>query len=131
MSGLNISCGDFVADEKSGTALERVLSDLKGLPDVDRQRILAGFDNEEFTLIAPDLANRLIAPLRDYRDALVAEIGHADFLREMEREERSGMCSVKLKWGEGRGWRLYCTVNLLAACEHAAASHLPVAVSLG
>ncbi len=130
MSGLNISCGEFQADEKSGFPFERVLSALPGISGETREQILAGFDDGESTLIAPELAIELIPQLRDYRDALVSEIGHSDFLQEMNREEASGVCSVKLKWGEGRGWRLYCAVNLLAACEHSALSRQPVVVSV-
>ena len=130
MSGLNISCGDFHADDKAGSAFERVLNELPRLADETRVRILAGFDEGEFTLIAPDVAKGLIPQLRDYRASLISEIGHSDFLREMSREESSGICSVKLKWGEGRGRRLYCVTNLLAACEHSSASLQPVAVSL-
>lgn len=130
MSGLNISCGEFQADEKSGSAFERVLRDLPEISDASRQEILSGFDEGEFVLIALDAAIELIPQLRAYRDSLVSEIGHSDFLREMEREESVGIFSVKLKWGEGRGWRLYCAVNLLAACEHSAVSFEPVAVSL-
>jgi len=130
MSGLNISCGDFQADDKSGSAFERVLRDLPEISDASRQEILAGFDEQDFTLIAPDMALKLIPQLRSYRDLLVTEIGHGDFLREMAREESVGICSVKLKWGEGRGARLYCAINLLAACERSAASLEPVAIRL-
>lgn len=130
MSGLNISCGEFQADEKSGSAFERVLRELPEFSDAARQEIFAGFDEGEFTLIAPHVAIELIPQLRAYRDSLVSEIGHGDFLREMAREESVGTCSVKLKWGEGRGWRLYCAINLLAACEHSAVSLEPVAVCL-
>jgi len=128
MSGLSISCGEFRADDKSGSAFERVLKDLPHLPDEARQAILAGFDDGEFTRIATDVAAALIPHLRAYQDSLIAEIGHSDSLREIEREERTGICSVKLKWGEGRGWRLYCTTSLLAACEHSAKSRQPVTV---
>jgi hypothetical protein len=130
MSGLNISCGEFQADEKSGSAFERVLRDLPEISDASRMEILAGFDEGEFILIAPDVAIELIPQLREYRDSLVSEIGHSDFLREMDREESVGICSVKLKWGEGRGWRLYCAVNLLAACEHSSVSLEPVVVCI-
>jgi hypothetical protein len=130
MSGLNISCGEFRADEKSGSSFERVLFELTAISDGTQREILAGFDEAEFTQIATDVAIRLIPHLRDYRDARVLEIGHCDFLTEMDREERSGASSVKLKWGEGRGWRLYCAINLLAACEHLERSHEPVIVCI-
>jgi len=35
-----------------------------------------------------------------------------------------------LKWGEGRGWHLYCAKNLLAACEHSVVTEEPVVVSV-
>lgn len=131
MSGLHISCGDFQAEEKSGSAIERVLRDLPEFSDTFRQEILAGFDEGESTLIRSEVAVALIPRLRAYRDSLISEIGHSDFLREMNREDQLGIPPVKLKWGEGRGWRLYCAINLLAACEHSAVSLEPVSVSLG
>lgn len=128
MSGLNISCGDFHAGDKAGTAFERVLSELPEIPQQTRQKILSGFDTGEHTLIDPDDAAALMPALIAYRDRLIGEIGHADWLQEMEREERSGVCSIKLKWGEGRGSRLYCAVSLLEACERSALTRQQVLV---
>jgi hypothetical protein len=130
MSGLYISCGDFRAGDQAGTAFERVLGELPEIPPQARQKILSGFDVGEHTLIDPDDAAALVPSLTAYRDRLVMEIGHADWLQEMESEERSGVCSIKLKWGEGRGSRLYCAVSLLAACERSALTRQPVLICL-
>jgi len=130
MSGLNISCGDFHAGDKAGTAFERVLSELPDVPQDIKQNILSGFDHGDHTLIQASDAAQLIPPLRLYKDQLIAEIGHANWHQEMDREERTGVCSIKLKWGEGRGSRLYCTTSLLTACEHSALTQNPVLVCL-
>jgi hypothetical protein len=131
MSGLNISCGDIRAGDQAGTAFERVLSELPGISNETRQQLMSGFDEGEQTLIDPADAASLIPSLRLYRDQLIAEIGHDDALQEMAREERTGICSIKLKWGEGRGSRLYCTINLLAACERSVSAQQPVLICLG
>jgi hypothetical protein len=130
MSGLNISCGNFSSEDKAGTPFERVIDELSDIPQEIKKNILSGFDTDEHTFIDPEDAKLLIPPLRAYRNHLVAEIGHDDWMREIDREERTGVCSVKLKWGEGRGWRLYCTVNLLAACQESARTRQPVLVCL-
>ncbi|WNH44952.1 hypothetical protein [Xanthomonas hawaiiensis] len=62
---------------------------------------------------------------------MVADIGHDDHLQETRREDETGPDPAALKWGEGRGWRLYCAKNLLAACEHSAVIDEPVVVSVG
>jgi hypothetical protein len=131
MGGLNINCGEFFADDKSGSAFERVLSDLLGFDDEVKQEILSGFDDNEYTLIEPSYAAQMISPLKVYRDALIRDIGHSDFHKEIDREQSNGGDPVKLKWGEGRGWRLYCAINLLAACEHSLRHQQPVAICLG
>jgi hypothetical protein len=131
MSGLNISCGNYRADDKSGSAFERVISDLPGVADELKHQILAGFEDGEYVVIDAALAASLVPAICSYRDSLVGEIGHADYLREMEREEREARATpVELKWGEGRGWRLYCSINLQAACERAADTQEPVVVCL-
>jgi hypothetical protein len=130
MSGLNISCGSFSSGDKAGTPFERVIDELSGVAQEIKKRVLSGFDTDEHTLIGPEDAELLIQPLLAYRNRLVAEIGHDDWMREIDREERTGVCSIKLKWGEGRGWRLYCAVNLLAACQESAKTGQPVLVCL-
>ncbi len=130
MSGLNISCGGFLADEKSGSAFERVLLDLSGIEDGVKQQLLSGFDNQEYVLIEAVCAADLVPSIRAYRDKLIMEIGHSDYQREMAQEEQTGSDPVKLKWGEGRGWRLYCAINLLAACEISVETKEPVVVCL-
>lgn len=130
MGGLNISCGSFQADDKSGSAFESVLLELPDVPAGMKRDILSGFDNEEYVLIDPGHAASLIQPLEAYQKQLIAQIGHSDWMVEAQREEQNGGDPVKLKWGEGRGWRLYCTTNLLAACRESAESTAPVVVCL-
>ncbi|MBB5943507.1 MULTISPECIES: hypothetical protein [unclassified Xanthomonas] len=81
MSGLNISCGDLVTDEKSGSALERVLEDLTDIEDAIKQQILSGLDEDDRVLIEPPVAKDFVPVLRAYRDQLVADIGHDDPFR--------------------------------------------------
>jgi hypothetical protein len=131
MSCLNISCGSFSSEDKAGTPFQRVIDELREVPEGTRKNILSGFDTNEYTVIDPEDANVLIPSLLAYREKLIADIGHGDCLREIEREEKTGVCSIKLKWGEGRGWRLYCTVSLLAACQESGRTRQPVLVSLG
>ena len=130
MSGLNINCGNFPTDDKSGTAFEHVLKELLGLGEDLKNEILAGLDDGEFTLIQPEQAQLLIKPLTEYKHALVREIGHEDWLKETEREKASGADPVQLKWGHGRGWRLYCVRNLLGACHHSVKNDEPIAICL-
>jgi len=130
MSGLNISCGDYRGDDKSGSAFERVLMDLPDIDDGLKHEILSGFESNEFAIIETAHAKELVSSIRAYRDQLISEIGHADCFKEMEREELAGADPVKLKWGEGRGWRLYCVNDLLVACERSATTRDPVVVCL-
>lgn len=130
MSGLNISCGSFSSEDNAGTPFERVIDELSGVPVKIKKNILSGFDTDEYTFIDPEDAELLIPALLGYRSFLMAEIGHDNWMREIDREESTGVCSIKLKWGEGRGWRLYCAVNLLAACQESAKTRQPVLVSL-
>lgn len=131
MSGLNISCGEFLAEDKSGSAFERVLLDLLGVPEDMKQDILSGFEEQEYVLIEPSRAAALIQSLEAYQSQMVAQIGHSDWWVETQREEENGGDPVKLKWGEGRGWRLYCSANLLAACRTSVQGGEPVVVCLG
>ena len=131
MGGLNISCGEYLADDKAGSAFERVLSELPNVDSGLKRVILSGFDDQEFTVIESEVASQLIEPLKAYRQEIEGLIGHDDWAMETAREEASGSDPLKLKWGEGRGWRMYCAVNLLRACEVSEASGEPVVVCLG
>ena len=131
MGGLNISCGNFLGEDKSGSAFEVVLSQLDGVDPFVKDKLLSGFNDEEYVLIETQISSLLVEPLRLYRDGLIKDIGHDDWLRETLLEESNGGNPTDLKWGEGRGWRLYCAENLLRACQHSAASEEPVVVCLG
>jgi hypothetical protein len=130
VSGLNINCGDFPSDDKSGSAFEQVLKELHGLDEDLKNEILAGLDEGEFTLIQPEQAQLIIAPLTKFKASLVREIGHEDWAKETEREELAGADPVELKWGKGRGWKLYCARNLLGACHHSVSTSEPIAICL-
>lgn len=128
MAGLNISCGTFSGEDKSGSALEGVLDALPHAPRDLVQRIKSGFDKSDHVLISEEQAAVLLPLLMEYRKRLVKDIGHEDWVAETNAEETAGLDSVAAKWGAGRGWRLYCTTDLIRACETSLAEHQPIAI---
>lgn len=130
MSGIDIICGSFRADEKSGSAIEGVLRavcdsghDTNAASGV---RLLLDLADRELIEIPANLAAELIPSLVQYRCTLVAAIGHEDWFREAAAEEAGGLGAVEAKWGRGRGWQLYCCDNLLKACETSKAESSPI-----
>jgi len=130
LSGLNISCGSFRGRDKSGSAFEAVLDALNGAPTGLIDNIKSGFDDNEYVLIPEEQANLLLPLLIAYRKRLVADIGHDDWTKEAAAEDARGIDFVKAKWGEGRGWRLYCATDLICACETSLVEHETIAVVL-
>ncbi|MCI2260604.1 hypothetical protein [Xanthomonas indica] len=81
---------ELVTDEKSGSALKRVLEDLPGVEDDIKQQILSGLDEHSAVLTEPPVARDFVPALGSYRGQLVAAIGHDDHLQEMRREDEIG-----------------------------------------
>ncbi|WP_156416571.1 MULTISPECIES: hypothetical protein [unclassified Sphingopyxis] len=105
MGGINIYCGSFQGEDKSGSAFEDVLDDLSILADANTLSVISRIklsleDASDHILVFPDDASDLIEPLRAYNATSTT--------LEMERH--------------------YCSRNLLKACETAAAEGEPVAL---
>lgn len=128
MAGGSIHCGSFVSGDKSGSAFEGVLKDMRVLIPEIAEEIDRQLEEGEYVLIEPGEVKKLIEPLTNYRLKLVEEIGHDKFDQEISREEEAGMDSVSGKWGESRGWRLYCVNDLLGACQTSLKEMEPVCI---
>jgi hypothetical protein len=120
MAGGNISCGSFQGEDKSGSAFEGVLNDITHLDGSLIEDIRSGLEEAEYVLISEQQAELLLPMLLKYRDQLISQIGHENWGREVQTEEEAGMDPVAGKWGESRGWRLYCANNLIKACQASA-----------
>ncbi|TBC84228.1 hypothetical protein [Rhizobium ruizarguesonis] len=109
MGGVNIYCGSFVGEDKSGTKFETVLSEVAandGSPNT--KKIVLGIlesinDADDHILISAEDAGELIFPLTEYLQRLRNDISAGD------RRE-------------------YCAVDLLKACEVAAEEKEPIAI---
>jgi hypothetical protein len=130
LSGLNIHCGSFQGEDKSGSALEGVLAALSDAPSGLIDSIKLGFENDKYVLVSEEQVRLLLPLLVSYRKRLIADIGHEDWWKEAVAEDDAGLNSVKAKWGAGRGWRLYCVTDLIRACETSMAEHEPIAIVL-
>lgn len=105
MGGINIYCGSFEGEDKSGSAFEDVLDDLSILADAKTRSVIARIklsleEASDHILVLPDDASGLIEPLRAYNAT-----------------------STKFEIE-----RLYCSRNLLKACETATAEGEPIAL---
>ena len=133
MSGGEIYCGSFSGEDKSASAFEGVLKDMARLrlaPDtVGQLQALLDSGEEMHIEIPAPLAEELFPALLEYRQALVADIGHNDWMREAESEDDAGMDGIEAKWGASRGWRLYCATDLVRACEVSTAENEPIYLS--
>ena len=128
MAGLNISCGTFYGDDKSGSAFEGVLDALSDAPAELVRSIKEGFDGGDHVLISEKQAASLLPLLVEYRARLVNEMGHEDWASEVAAEEAAELDPTGGKWAASRGWRLYCTTNLIRACQTSAVEHEPIAI---
>jgi hypothetical protein len=126
VGGLNIYCGSFKGQEKSGSALEGVLDALDAPACV--VDAMSGFINGEYMLIPEETAKLLLPLLAAYRSRLIADIGHDDWKKEARAEEEAGLDRVEARHGESRGWRLYCVTDLIRACETSIAEHEEIAL---
>jgi hypothetical protein len=129
MAGGNIHCGSFEASDKSGSAFEGVIKDIRLeiyeiAEDIDQQ-----LDSQEYVLLSTEQAAALTVPLEKYINYLVAQIGHDNCELEIENEEKAGMDSIEGKWGLSSGWRLYCAKNLLGACKTSLLENEPVCIA--
>jgi hypothetical protein len=135
MGGINIHCGSFSGEDKSGSAFEGVLAAMAALASGHEAKIIAqiqaAFDGAADHLLIPDYDARDLLPLvRKCRAELEAEIGPAvDAFEQIARDETETTLSpTDLKYSAGLGWRYYCVSNLLRAFEIADQESQPVAL---
>ncbi|MBL4900908.1 MAG: hypothetical protein JKX76_14960 [Colwellia sp.] len=129
MAGGNIHCGTYEAAEKSGSAFEGVIDEIRSSIEVIAENFDRQLEEGEYVLILPKQAKKLIETWSNYRSHLINEIGNEDFDQEILREENAGMDPVDAKWGKNRGWRLYCVTDLLGACQAYIRENEPVCIA--
>lgn len=84
MGGVNIYCGSFVGNDKSGTKFETVLNEVVAQDGSDktRQIVLVVMesinDAEDHILISAEDAEQLIVPLTEYVQRLPGDISTFD-----------------------------------------------------
>jgi hypothetical protein len=135
MGGINICCGSFEGEDKSGSAIEGVLSGINGTATTAERMIIdrltaAILEVEDHLLIEPEDARLLLPILRQYAARLDAQLANpGDPLDQMRRDERQSPSRIsELQYGESLGWRAYCAADLLKAFEVADAESEPVAL---
>jgi hypothetical protein len=138
MGGGYISCGNFLGDDKSGSAFVGVL---RGIPTVLSAAEAAAFrvslaeplmamleDSQELE-ITPQRAAELFEPLRKFHEHLRAALGDPEPCHAPELDRKLGVNMTNAKYGEGTGWQFYCTHDLLHACELSQKSKEPIGIS--
>ena len=126
MGGLAMSCGAFQGRDKSASALLEVIKELRDAPVEVIDPITGAFKTLDYLFIPEIHAEVLLPFLIEYKSHLVAQIGDDDWAREANAEVRAGTVTGGRR--EGRGWRLYCTVDLIKACETSVLEHQPVLI---
>ena len=143
MGGGYISCGDWMGNDKSGSAstavfeqLERFMSgpDLEAFnlfmnSPVDPTEMEAGHFDETLIVIPQTIAVTLIEPLERYRDELSTKLGHPLPVAAPSLDQKAGIDPTKAKYGAGDGWRLYCVADLIEACQRSRKTNAPVEIS--
>jgi len=134
MSGINVECGSFHGSDKSCTALEGVVRELRGRIELgsptwaalDRLELVMAEPVNHFDIPARDAAV-LFPAFKAYFEDQRIELGNPD---PEEAPERGDGLSVEdlvaAKWGEGQGWRFLCLYDLCRACEASLATGKPL-----
>ena len=135
MGGINIYCGSFEGEDKSGSAVEGVLDGVEQMASAPERatigRIRAALQaGEDHALIEPADARLLLPTLRQYAVRLDAELSTpGDPLDQIRRDERQSPArTTELQYGESLGWRAYCARDLSRAFETADAESEEVAL---
>jgi hypothetical protein len=135
MGGINIYCGSFEGEDKSGSAVEGVLNGIAERASAPERTIIGRIraalqGGEDHTLIEPEDARLLLPILRQYAARLDSQLATpGDPFDQMRRDERQLPARVtELQYGESLGWRAYCARDLLKAFEVADAESEPVAL---
>ena len=127
MGGGYISCGEFMGEDKSGSAFEGVL---RGIPTLLSAKEAARFSDQVATPllqalheggeqfeISPEMVSHLFQPLTRYHAYLDETLGHPHPYDAPELDRKRGLDMTEAKYGAGLGWQFYCTHDLLRACE--------------
>jgi hypothetical protein len=133
MGGINIYCGSFSGEDRSGSAFESVLMEMNFMASafeaetIGRLKTDLGKASDHLLIQACD-AKSLLLLTRRYCDAINAQLAiPGDPRDQMARDEaRNKVDSTELKYGAGVGWRAYCANDLLKAFEVAEAEAEPV-----
>jgi hypothetical protein len=134
MSGGNIMCGEFVGNDKSGSALSGVLDNLlelakkEKLIEVIRQLQSSMEEGEDHLLIDPELAAILLPAVNAYHKKLKTELGDVDPASIIELDDTDDVDPVEAKWGTGKGWQFYCTTDLIKALKESKKIEEPVVI---
>jgi hypothetical protein len=84
----------------------------------------------DYVLISAEEIRQLLPFLEQCRDALVAELGTADPFEAIEMDDKvPGLDPVDAKWGKGKGWQVYCVLDLLRAAAHSQETGEAICVS--
>ena len=139
MGGGYISCGGFMGDDKSGSALSGVLRDI---PKILSQAEAVAFQTnvaaplleaiqsgEQEFQVPPSTVSLLAGPLARYHAHLDEALGHPVPCEAPELDRQRGMDMTDAKWGDGLGWQFYCTHDLLRACEVSNKTGEPITLS--
>ncbi|WP_179505856.1 MULTISPECIES: hypothetical protein [unclassified Sphingomonas] len=135
MGGINIYCGSFSGGDKSGSAFESVLMEMKVMASafeaetIDRLKTDLDKASDHLLIQASDAKNLLLLTRR-YCVVINAQLAApGDPLDQIARDEARGKADpTDLKYGAGLGWRAYCANDLLKAFEAAEAGAEPVAL---
>jgi hypothetical protein len=126
MGGINIYCGGFEGEDKSGSAVEGVLNGIEEMASAPERTAIGRIrtalqDGEDHTLIQPEDARLLLPTLRQYAARLDAQLAiPGDPFDQIRRDERQSPDRItELQYGESLGWRAYCARDLLKAFETA------------
>src|SRR5687767_12921583 len=119
MGGGYISCGEFMGDDKSGSAFEGVL---RGIPivltaeegtafseQVAAPLLQALHEGGEQFEISPEMVSHLLQPLTRYHAHLDETLGHPHPYDAPELDRERGLDMTDAKYGDGPGWQFYCT----------------------
>jgi hypothetical protein len=139
MGGGYISCGEFMGEDKSGSALPGVLRDipkvLSSAEAADFRKQVAGplmeamGRGEQEVEVSATTVSLLLAPLARYHAHLDETLGHPHPHDAPELDRQRGMNMTDAKWGDGLGWQFYCTHDLLRACEVSQKTGAPIVLN--
>jgi hypothetical protein len=133
MSGIDVGCGSFVGGDKSASALEGVVRELRGRIELgsparaalERLESVLAQPVNEFDIPASDAA--VLSPfLKAYFEEQRIELGNPKPEEAPDIDYERGGNQVDAKWGESQGWRFLCLYDLCRACEASLTNREPL-----